>query len=60
VEANGQPQASVALSPRKKNLSVGLRTDLDILEKRKKQRMNVARYLLDDIKTEQLQLFGHV
>jgi len=39
---------------------VGLRTDLDILEKRKKQGMNVTRSLLDDIKTKQLQWYGHV
>jgi hypothetical protein len=25
-----------------------------------KQKMNVTMYLLDDIKTEQLQLYGHV
>jgi hypothetical protein len=33
---------------------------LDILEKRKKQGMNVTRSLLDDIKTKHLQWYGHV
>jgi hypothetical protein len=36
MKVSGQPQVSVALPPGKK-LSVGLRTDLDVLEKRKKQ-----------------------
>jgi hypothetical protein len=38
MEVNGQPQASLALLPGKK-LWMGLRTDLDVLEKRKSKVM---------------------